>query len=52
MEICSKVSPKWLELDGQLVRCHKVEEEEGVYVSRDAPADAKPSGERQGVSPT
>ncbi|MEQ8786860.1 MAG: dipeptide ABC transporter ATP-binding protein [Pirellulaceae bacterium] len=35
MEICSKVSPKWLDLDGHLVRCHAVEEEEGVFVSRE-----------------
>jgi oligopeptide/dipeptide ABC transporter ATP-binding protein len=52
LEICSKVSPKWLELDGQMVRCHKVEEEEGVFVSQETGAVAKPSGERQGVSPT
>jgi oligopeptide/dipeptide ABC transporter ATP-binding protein len=40
MEICSQVSPKWLDLGGHQVRCHAVEEEEGVFVSREAPAEA------------
>jgi oligopeptide/dipeptide ABC transporter ATP-binding protein len=40
MEICSRVSPQWLDLDGHLVRCHAVEQEEGVYVSREAPKEA------------
>ncbi|MDA1051067.1 MAG: dipeptide ABC transporter ATP-binding protein [Planctomycetota bacterium] len=37
MEVCSRVSPKPLDLDGHVVRCHAVEQEEGQIVSIDLP---------------
>jgi oligopeptide/dipeptide ABC transporter ATP-binding protein len=33
MEVCRRVSPKPLDLDGHLVRCHAVEQQEGQIVS-------------------
>jgi oligopeptide transport system ATP-binding protein len=50
MEICSKISPKWLDLDGHLVRCHAVEEEEGIFVSREEVA--KPEKAAEAATPT
>ena len=37
MDVCRTVSPKPLDLDGHVVRCHAVEQEEGQIVSIDLP---------------
>jgi oligopeptide/dipeptide ABC transporter ATP-binding protein len=42
MDVCSSISPKPLDLDGHLVRCHAVEQEEGQIVSISLPESAKP----------
>ena len=41
MDICGRVSPKPLDLDGHVVRCHAVEQEEGQFVSLDVAATSK-----------
>ena len=35
-DVCRSISPKPLDLDGHIVRCHAVEQEEGQLVSIDA----------------
>ncbi len=41
MEVCSRISPKPLDLDGHVVRCHAVELETGKLVSLTPPEPAK-----------
>lgn len=40
MEVCSRISPKELNLNGHVVRCHAVEQEEGKLVSITEPEPA------------
>jgi oligopeptide/dipeptide ABC transporter ATP-binding protein len=42
MDVCRSVSPQPLDLDGHVVRCHAVEQEEGQIVSISLPESAKP----------
>ena len=40
MDVCKSVSPQPLDLDGHIVRCHAVEQEEGQIVSINLPESA------------
>ncbi|HUG66370.1 MAG TPA: dipeptide ABC transporter ATP-binding protein [Pirellulaceae bacterium] len=41
MDVCKSISPQPLDLDGHIVRCHAVEQEEGRIVSINLPESAK-----------
>ncbi len=43
MDICQRISPKPLDVDGHVVRCHAVEKELGIFVSSDELAATAPS---------
>jgi oligopeptide/dipeptide ABC transporter ATP-binding protein len=42
MDICKRISPKPLDVDGHIVRCHAVEKELGIFVSSDELAATAP----------